>query len=237
MRPALAAARLVGLGGHALEAIGRARWQRGSAHARLKAAWLHEACRRLCRLHGFSVEVAGALDATPAILVANHLSYIDPLVLGSVVPCAPIAKAELADWPLLGAGMRALGTLFVRRGDSSSGARILRASLRALAAGVSVLAFPEGSTSRDGLQPFHLGIFGIARRARVPVIPVALWYDDPCIAWTGGETFLPHYLRTVMRPMTRARVRVGQPIAPSAPADQLARAAREQIAALLERRT
>src|SRR5262249_1187432 len=138
-------------------------------------------------------------------------SYIDPLVIGSLFPCVPLAKAEIASWPVVGNGAQALGVIFVRRGDPYSGARALRAGLRALRQGVSVLGFPEGTTSRHSVLPFQRGLFGLAKIARVPIVPIALHYDDPAAAWVGDEWFLPHYVRTAMRPKTHAFLRVGEP--------------------------
>jgi 1-acyl-sn-glycerol-3-phosphate acyltransferase len=88
--------------------------------------------------------------------------------------------------------------------------RALRSGLRALQKGVSVLGFPEGTTSRDQVLPFQRGLFGLARIARVPMVPIALRYDDPAAAWVGDEWFLPHYVRTAMRPETRATLRIGE---------------------------
>jgi 1-acyl-sn-glycerol-3-phosphate acyltransferase len=239
VRPILGARRLVSLGGQALEAVGRARMRFRArptvADRHERARWLHAACARLCQRHGFCVEISGILPRGPALLVANHVSYIDPVVIGSLVPCVPLAKAEIAGWPIVGAAAQALGVLFVQRGDVWSGARALRTSLRHLASGVSILGFPEGTTGRDELLPFHRGLFGIARRAQVPIVPIALSYDDRSAAWVGDEWFLPHLVRTAMRPRTRAWIRIGSPIAPDAPARELAAAARAQITTLLAR--
>jgi len=219
--------RIFSIGGRVLETVGRARMQRFSPLER--AQWLHQMCVAVCEGHGFIVDREGSLPRAPSLLVANHLGYIDPLVIGSLVPCAPLAKAEIADWPIVGAGSRAPGVMFVRRGDVWSGARALRASLRCLEAGVSVLGFPEGTTARGTVLPFARGLFGVARMAGVPVVPVAISYDHPDAAWLGDTWFLPHYLRTAMRPLTRARVRIGAPFAPHASAEELEKAARAQI--------
>jgi 1-acyl-sn-glycerol-3-phosphate acyltransferase len=80
---------------------------------------------------------------------------------------------------------------------------------------MSVLNFPEGTTS-DGerVLPFRRGIFGLARHACVPVVPVALRFDDPELAWFGDALFLPHYARLLGRPETVVRVRFGGPLTP-----------------------
>jgi 1-acyl-sn-glycerol-3-phosphate acyltransferase len=157
-------------------------------------------------------------------------------VLGQLAPCAPIAKGEVAGWPVIGSGAVALGVSFLERGNAMSGARVLRRALRSLDAGVAVLNFPEGTTS-DGtrLLPFRRGIFGAARLAGVPIVPIALSYASPAIAWTGGASFMPHYLRTAARDQVAARLAIGSPILPW-PRDSagiLAAAARREIAALL----
>jgi 1-acyl-sn-glycerol-3-phosphate acyltransferase len=237
--PARAALRLARLSGHAFETIGRERLRpSGGAEAtrRHRAARLRAACAQLCDVHGFELELEGALPPAPCLLVSNHVSYVDAPVLGSLGPCTVVAKGEVQRWPLIGSSAEALGVLFVRRGDVSSGARVLRTALRALGAGVSVLAFPEGTTS-DGRRvlPFRRGLFGVARIAQVPVVPLAIRYAADELRWVGEEWFLPHYLRTAMRARSIVRVRVGPPLSPRSPsAEALAQAARAQVRGLLE---
>jgi 1-acyl-sn-glycerol-3-phosphate acyltransferase len=82
--------------------------------------------------------------------------------------------------------------------------------------------------------PFHRGLFGLARLARVPIVPLALSYDHPAAAWVGDTWFLPHYVRTTLRDETRALVRAGTPIAPTLPASDLAALTRDKILELLK---
>ena len=65
------------------------------------------------------------------------------------------------------------------------------------------------------MLPFRPGMFGVAVRARVPVVPVALAYDPPSLAWVGDATFLPHYLTLATRRGARAIVRLGTPLVPA----------------------
>jgi 1-acyl-sn-glycerol-3-phosphate acyltransferase len=156
------------------------------------------------------------LPRGPVVLVANHLGYIDPLVLCSLVPCSPIAKSELRGWPLLGEGLRRLNVSFVRRGAPASGARVLKQCLRTLRSGVSVLNFPEGTTSRGGLLPFQLGAFWLARRSGLPVVPVGMEFETPDMCWVDDEGFLPHYGRMIWSKLQgrrrRVSVSIGEPI-------------------------
>jgi 1-acyl-sn-glycerol-3-phosphate acyltransferase len=164
-------------------------------------------------------------------------SYLDPIALLPVIPALPICKGEVGDWPLIGPGAHATGVLLVDRGCSWSGARVLRRAIAALRAGASVLNFPEGTTTAgDRVLPFRRGIFGAARLARVPILPVALEYGDADLAWTGDQTFIPHYLRTAGKERIPVRVTVGAPFWPARrPAADLAAEARRRILSLLGR--
>ena len=149
----------------------------------------------------------------------------------------------MRSWPILGAGAAALGVLFVQRGDAWSGARALRSALRALESGVSVLGFPEGTTSRgDDVLPFRRGLFGMAQLADVPVVPIAIHYSTAELRWFGDTWFLPHYLRTAMRPRSTSSpsVSIGRAISAAqsrstASAEDLAHRARSAVRSMLWR--
>jgi 1-acyl-sn-glycerol-3-phosphate acyltransferase len=192
----------------------------------------HAAARAMCALHAIDVKIAGARPERPSLLVANHIGYFDPIVIGALTTCIAVAKRELRGWPVVGRRLRELGVLFVDRGDPWSGLRVLRSMLRAFRLGTSVLNFPEGTTT-DGLSvlPFRRGAFGAARIVGVPVVPVRIHYDDARIAWTGDATFIPHYVAVLSRGPVRAHVTFGAAIEPRAFASSraLADAARAAI--------
>jgi 1-acyl-sn-glycerol-3-phosphate acyltransferase len=239
-RVARAGVRIAGLGLTTVQAVGRVRGLPDASlreGARERALVLRDAARRVLHLHGIVVEATGALPIGPVILVANHVSWLDPLVIASLVPCAPVSKLEVARWPVIGSIARELGVVFVSRGDPASGARALNAAADALAHGVSVLNFPEGTTTAGGgVLPFRAGIFGLALRTAVPVVPVGLAYDPPSLAWVGDATFLPHYLTLATRRRARATVRLGTPVVPTGGmrAAGLARAIHADVERLLE---
>ena len=192
-----------------LEGLGRVHLDvRGSAPGesrRLRSRALRDVLAELCRVHRIEIDVEGTLPDGPAVLVANHRSYLDPLVIAALSACAPIAKQEVAGWPVVGAGARALGVLFVRRDDPWSGARVLRDALRSLEDGVPVLCFPEGTTTTaQHPLPFHRGVFGVARLAGVPIVPIALGYADPAACWVGDDDFLPPVSYTHLTLPTKA---------------------------------
>jgi 1-acyl-sn-glycerol-3-phosphate acyltransferase len=203
-----------------------------------RALSLYNTAVAMCRTHGFDVRCRGRLPGGPVVIVANHLSWVDPLALASLGPCVPIAKGEIASWPFVGEAVSQLGVAFVRRGDAHSGARALRVALRALEGGISVIGFPEGTTSARELLPFRRGMFGLAQIAGVPIVPAAIWYADPRVAWIGDDWFVPHYFRTVARPRTAVHIQLGRAIAPTLALrpEDLAHQTRARIAELLRRK-
>ena len=179
----------------------------GSARAaqprdRIQAAHrLAGAVGTIGRAHELHVTTVGSIPRGRALIVANHISYLDPIAILPHCPAAPVAKAEVVDWPIVGPIAAALGVVFVTRGDRMARARALRRIYDLLDAGVPVLNFPEGTTTRGNeVKPFWRGSFGVAQRLGVPVVPVAIRYRDPEMAWCDGATFLPHYLRVASRP-------------------------------------
>ncbi|HRQ97493.1 MAG TPA: AMP-binding protein [Candidatus Accumulibacter phosphatis] len=138
---------------------------------------VHHAARIFLRLAGMPVPAitAEALPAAPHLLLLNHCSYLDSLVLFAVLPPAAaygfVAKREFVAQPLIHAFLRALGTLFVERFDASKSVEDVDEIIAALARGQRVLLFPEGTFSREaGLKPFRMGAFVAAVRAGVPVL-------------------------------------------------------------------
>jgi 1-acyl-sn-glycerol-3-phosphate acyltransferase len=198
-----------------------------------------EAARDMCRVHAIDVRTLGAPPRAPAVIVANHLGYLDPIVLGSLVSCVAIAKREVRGWPLVGARLASMGVTFVDRNDPWSGARAIRAMIRALRLGTSVLNFPEGTTTEGRyVLPFRGGAFLAACVAGAPIVPARIAYDDARVAWIGDATFLPHYLGLTARGPVRATVTFGAPIRPVTPtrrrydARDLAEQARAAIEAM-----
>ena len=116
------------------------------------------------------------IDHRPYVVVANHESQADPFLL-SWLPWDMrwVAKEELFRQPLTGWAMRLGGDIPLRRGEGESVRSMMDECEHALAAGISVMMFPEGTRSSGGeLLPFRDGAFRLAIRAGVPVLPIAL---------------------------------------------------------------
>ncbi len=183
----------------------RARWAAAGAILRLVAG-----------LSGTRLEVAGVerLPAGPAVLVANHASYLDGFVLVATLPrpAAFVAKVELAQQRLAGIILRRIGAVFVERLDKARG--IADARAMGEAAGTTLLFFPEGTFDRmPGLLPFHMGAFLIAARNRLPLVPVAIRGTRSMLR---SESWFPR--------AGRIEVVIGEPLAAAADGDDWTRA-------------
>jgi 1-acyl-sn-glycerol-3-phosphate acyltransferase len=191
--------------------------------ARLSAKAMLAAC-------GVRIDVAGDLPAKsagPVVLVANHASYLDGLILAAVLPWRDwrfVAKRELAANFVAGRFLSALGCDFVERFDFRQGVADAVRIADSMHAGHSPVFFAEGTFTRvAGLMPFRMGAFVAAAQNGVPVLPLAL---------AGTRDLLRD--GSWMPRLSRIRVSIAAPIAPEgddwAAAVRLRDAARREIA-------
>jgi 1-acyl-sn-glycerol-3-phosphate acyltransferase len=179
---------------------------------------------RVLSILDIEVQCSGALPAAGArLVVANHLSWLDILLIQSLAPGVFVAKSEVRRWPLFGSLAQGCATIFVQRSSSRSARAMVDASAAALARGDCVVGFPEG-TSTDGadLGVFHANLFQAAVQAQVPVLPLTLRYLDSrtglpsTAALYIGETTLLASMRLVLGSKSiQAKVHIGDSI-PSA---------------------
>jgi len=160
------------------------------------------------RLMGIRLAIEGEqnLPAGPHVLVCNHASYLDAVVLTALLPprYAFAAKRQLSGYWLTGKPLRALGTLFIDRDDTARGIEDAKALAAALAAGQSLLIFPEGGfRGTEGLLPLRMGAFVLAAQAGVPLVPAALIGTRRLLPW---PSWLP-------RP-GKATLRIAPPLSP-----------------------
>ena len=141
--------------------------------------------RLALRLAGMRIIVRGAHSLpSPCILVANHCSYIDGVVLTAALPpmFSFVIKREMSRFPLVSTLLHRIGSEFVDRTDRKAGARDTRRLLRSAANGQALAFFPEGTFSEEvGLLRFHIGAFAAAARAHMPVVPVAIKGTRHCL--------------------------------------------------------
>jgi 1-acyl-sn-glycerol-3-phosphate acyltransferase len=169
---------------------------------------------------GVGLEVRGLTPTRgPMMLVVNHISWLDILVLHASGHCRFVAKSDVAHWPLIGRLATGAGTMYIERESRRDAMRIVHHMTDALLEGNILAIFPEGTTS-DGvtLLPFHANLIQAAVSAHAPVQPVALRFVEtatglnsltPC--YIGDDSLLGSLWRTVSGPPLTAIVSYGEP--------------------------
>lgn len=152
----------------------------------IKGLW----CRAMLASLGVRVQTEGEIDPRPALLVANHVSWLDILAICALRPALFVCKADIADWPGFGWLLARVGTIFMRRGSAHSAARTVTVATRCLRSGVSVAVFPEGSSSNgDEVLAFSAALFQAAVDAGCPVQPLAIGYNSYAAVYAGSTGF------------------------------------------------
>jgi 1-acyl-sn-glycerol-3-phosphate acyltransferase len=209
---------------------------RGLCHVLLGMWWVHVHFPRLSpeqrdmrvqvwslqflALWGIHVKVLGQpVVAGPALIVANHISWLDISVMHAARHCRFVSKSDIRNWPLVGTLARGCKTLFIERASRKDALRMVKDMADAMKGGDVVAVFPEGTTS-DGrdLLPFHANLIQSAILAEAPVQPMSLKFVD---ARTGETSFAPCYIgddtligsiwRTLTAPPILAVVHFGEP--------------------------
>jgi 1-acyl-sn-glycerol-3-phosphate acyltransferase len=194
--------------------------------------WVSAIARVPFMVTGVRVDVSG-LDKLPAgdcVVVANHASYLDGVLLKAYLPprFSYVIKHEVRDLPVVGFLLKRIGSKFVDRFDSSASARDARHLLKAARGGESLAFFPEGTfIAEPGLGRFRPGAFAAATSGNIPLVPVVI---------SGSRHMLP--AETVLPRYGRLRIDILDPIDERAAAwgnnRELAALARERILAVLD---
>jgi 1-acyl-sn-glycerol-3-phosphate acyltransferase len=191
------------------------RWSQQRREATVQA-W----SRRMLAIMGVPLQVHGTATVPgPLLLVVNHISWLDILVLHAARYGRFVSKADVRHWPLIGTLASGGGTLYIEREKRRDAMRVVHHIAASLQAGQVVVVFPEGTTGDGGtLLPFHGNLIQAAITARVPVQPVGLRFVDLA---SGADSQGPLYLdddslvgsfwRTLAGPPFVARVRFGVP--------------------------
>ncbi len=167
-------------------------------------------------LTGYGPRLEGRenLPEGPCLVVANHASYLDGILLTGVLPprFAYVIKDEMADVPLAGLLLRRLGALFVDRHNPQGSSRDARRILKLIRKGHSVVFFPEGGFGpAPGLLPFKLGAFMMAARFNLPVVPISIQGSRramPAGSWWPRPTRLRVHIHPPIRALGNDRAAV-----------------------------
>jgi 1-acyl-sn-glycerol-3-phosphate acyltransferase len=214
---------LLGVGGAVL-VVGQMALS-GTAAWRWRCFVFRQWARAMGALLGMKLQRSGDAESftqTPTLIVANHLSYLDVIVLARQVDAVFVAKSEIAHWPLIGWLSRCLGTIFIERRRKRDILRVNGLIERALRNGQSVIVFPEGTTSAgDEMLPFKSSLLEPAIKLGVLVRCASLHYATAAdeesaataVCWWGEMDFVPHLWRLFQLQTFEAALHFGaQPI-------------------------
>jgi 1-acyl-sn-glycerol-3-phosphate acyltransferase len=206
----------------------------------LNRAWSVEMLRR-CGMKLVVHNDQARLDSG-ALVVGNHVSWIDIYVVNAWRPTPFVSKSEVRSWPVVGWLAQQLDTIFLQREKRSDAKRIMHELAQRLVRGELMCVFSEGTTSvgRD-LLPFHSNLFQAAVSAACPVQPICLMYEDA----NGRQSEAPAYIDDLTLPFTlnamlrntplTAHLYVCDAIAPGADRRVLARQAQAAVEGALRR--
>ena len=196
--------------------------------------------RLLRSLLRINVAIAGErVTGRPVLLVSNHISWVDIVVLASIAPMVFVAKKEVASWPLIGAAAKAQKVVFVDRTRRQQTPATVREIAERLSEGHPVVLFAEG-TSSDGnrVLPFRSALIGAIESAcndaalgELTLQPMSICYTAfqgmpmgrirrPAVAWYGDLDFFPHFAQFLATGVVDVTVSFGAPIAATAGDDR-----------------
>lgn len=147
----------------------------------------------------------GQLERGGYVIIANHVSYVDGIILGSIFPIIFVSKREVKSWPIIGQWNVLCGTIFINRQRKIQVASLIRQMTRKLKQEANLLLFPEGtSTNGEGILPFQTVPLAAPLRNRSIIVPVTVTYktidDQPVttanrdsVYWYGDMEFVTHF--------------------------------------------
>jgi 1-acyl-sn-glycerol-3-phosphate acyltransferase len=181
-----------------------------------REARIHRWSKKLVALCGVRVEIVHGAHAQPApraLIVANHVSWLDIFVINSLHSCRFVAKSDIRDWPLIGWLCDKAGTVFISRGRIRDVRRIYEGLVASLHGGERVAFFPEGTVALQGtVLPFHANLFEAAIEAGASIQPYALRYVDaqgkfhPAVDFVGDVSFVQSMLTILKSPGITAQL-------------------------------
>jgi len=161
----------------------------------LKTLWL----RWFSAIVKLQIARDGALPEQGALLVSNHISWLDIIVIGQYLPAYFVAKSDISNWPVIGYLAGQGGTIFIRRGDKQHIKITAEKMLWLLKQNSNIIAFPEGTTTKgDEVLHFHASLFQPALLTKSVIQPVAIQYQGAAkehAPFVGDDDFVSHLLK------------------------------------------
>ncbi len=219
MRHARALWRLLRLVGHGVAGLWTIQRRFPQWDPAQREAAVQQWAARVLQLSGIALQVRGQPPtAGPVLLVANHISWLDIVVMHAAGYCRFVSKADVKHWPLVGPLATGAGTLYIERASRRDAMRVVHQMRERLLAGDVIAVFPEGTTG-DGrtVLPFHANLVQAAVSADVPIVPLALRFADGqgatsfAPSFVGDETLVGSVWRTLAAQNLVAQLHYGAP--------------------------
>jgi lyso-ornithine lipid O-acyltransferase len=190
---------------------------RGPMTLERRALWLQQSARSVLKCLNIETEVEGEPPGC-GLVVSNHLSYLDIIIISAVMPCFFVAKMEIDGWPFFGKAARTGGTIFLDRSSLASANSVAEQIRERLSLPVPVLLFPEG-TSTDGSEVlrFHSRLIDPATTAGAPITAAAIRYviaggiAERELCWYDDEAFVTHMWKVLGVRGFLAQLKFGEP--------------------------
>jgi len=161
----------------------------------LKIRWL----RWFSAIVNLHIIKEGQLPNRRAILVSNHISWLDIIVIGQYLPAYFVAKSDISSWPVIGYLARQAGTIFIRRGNKQHIKTTAEKMVWLLKQNSNIVAFPEGTTTKgDEVLNFHSSLFQPALLTKSAIQPIVLQYQGAAkesAPFIGDDSFVPHLIK------------------------------------------
>lgn len=162
---------------------------------------------------GSKITVYGKEFTQSGLIVFNHRSYFDPVVILKNILAYPVGKKEVESWPLIGNICKTTGVIFVQRDERMSRKDTLVKMRSVLVKGYSILIAPEGTSHAEPTTIyFKPGAFILANKLKVPVLPIAIDFKNIGDAWIGDDTFVPHFFKCFGKWRTEIKISYLEPI-------------------------
>lgn len=171
--------------------------------------WVAHTCLKIV---GVKVHLSGQVPTAPALVIGNHIAYIDPFLILKYFPVSPIAKIEVRRWPLIGKVCSLSDVVFVKRESATSRRNTREAIGAAFMKNKSVLVYPEGTTTTgQDILPLRPGVFNLAATHNMPIVVATVAYHDERAPFVGDDEFLSHFMYLFSRPRVNAFLHFSEP--------------------------
>jgi 1-acyl-sn-glycerol-3-phosphate acyltransferase len=219
----------------AVDFVGTCAFRPASVFRQVRIAWLQRSARRALRVLNARYSANGPIPAR-GLLVCNHLTYLDILVLAAMTPAVFVSRSDVKYWPVFGWAAVLAGTIFVNRQRRTQVGEISSQMRQALDSGALVVLFPEGTSSdASTILPFKTSLLepaiGSPHPLSIGLLRYAVDEGDVSrdICYWGDMNFVPHLFNLLNLPGFEARVEFKPVSAGTADRKELARQLRAQL--------